>query len=125
MNWNDYPNFSKSEFDCKHTGRNEMRPEFLERLQELRNRYGRPIIISSGYRDPSHPVEAKKASPGTHSLGLACDIACQGEEAYKILKLAFELGFCGIGIKQHGTGRFIHLDMAAHPFARPNLWSYA
>ena len=125
MNWDDYPNFSKSEFDCKHTGRNEMRPEFLEQLQQLRNRYGRPIHISSGYRDPSHPVEAKKASPGTHSLGLACDIRCNGEEAYKILKLAFELGFCGIGVKQHGDARFIHLDMAAHPFARPNLWSYA
>ena len=125
MNWNDYPNFSKAEFDCKHTGRNEMKPEFLEKLQELRNMYGRPIIISSGYRDPTHPIEARKASPGTHSLGLACDIRCDGKSAYYILKYAFALEFTGIGVKQHGTGRFIHLDIAAHPFARPNLWSYA
>ena len=124
MNWDDYPNFSKAEFDCKHTGKNEMKPEFLELLQELRTQYGKPIIINSGYRDPSHPVEFRKNSPGTHSLGLAADIRCQGEEAYRILDLAFKLGFCGIGVKQHGLYRFIHLDIAAHPFARPSLWSY-
>jgi zinc D-Ala-D-Ala carboxypeptidase len=51
MNWDLYKNFSKSEFDCKHTGKNEMRPEFMQVLQEIRIAYNKPMVISSGYRD--------------------------------------------------------------------------
>jgi hypothetical protein len=39
MNWNDYPNFSKEEFDCKHSGKNEMKPDFMDMLQDLRTKY--------------------------------------------------------------------------------------
>ena len=125
MDWNSYPNFSASEFDCRHTGRNEMQPEFLEKLQLLRNQYARPMFINSGYRDPSHPVEAPKAQPGVHTLGLAADIAVDRNDAYKLLKVALQLGFLGIGVQQKGGGRFIHLDMAPPTdFLRPTIWSY-
>lgn len=63
--WSKYPNFTKKEFDCQHTGKNFMTVEFMDKLQELRNRFKRVMKITSGYRDPSHPVEAKKANPGT------------------------------------------------------------
>lgn len=123
--WGHYPNFTKAEFDCKHTGRNEMQHEFLVRLQQLRDMYGKPIRISSGYRDPSHPVEARKASSGAHSTGLACDIAISGGDAWELLRIAMLLKFAGIGIQQKGphTGRFIHIDdWVTGP--RPNVWSY-
>ena len=67
--------FDLSEFACKHTGENRMNPDFLVRLDELRHRCGFPFQITSGYRDPSHPVEARKDKPGQHSLGVAADIA--------------------------------------------------
>lgn len=124
MDWSKYPNFSKQEFDCKHTGRNLMQPPFLALLQHLRDIYGKPIAISSGYRDPTHPVEARKQSPGTHTLGLAADIRCDGKAAWEILQIAMQLGFSGIGIQQKGSSRFIHLDMAGAPFPRPTVWSY-
>lgn len=125
MDWESYPNFSASEFDCKHTGRNEMQPSFMKRLQKLRTLFGRPIIITSGYRDPSHPVEANKDQPGAHTLGLAADIAVDREEAYRLLMLAFRAGFTGIGIQQKGASRFIHLDCNTPPrFPRPTIWSY-
>lgn len=111
MNWNNYPNFSKSEFDCKHTGKNEMKPEFMEKLQELRILYGKPMKISSGFRDVTHPVEAKKSKGGYHTLGIACDVACGSVEAYEIIRLAMQVGFKGIGVNQKGEGRFIHLDL--------------
>lgn len=61
MDWSKYPNFSKREFDCKETGENRMTVEFMDKLQELRTRYGKPMRITSGYRSPQHSIEAAKA----------------------------------------------------------------
>ena len=76
INWNDYKNFTKEEFDCKATGENQMQKEFMDKLQELRNRLGFPLVISSGFRSIKHPIEAKKEKGGMHTKGLACDIKC-------------------------------------------------
>ena len=125
--FNLYPNFSKEEFDCKHTGNNEMKHSFMSKLQALRTAYGKPMSISSGYRDYSHPVESKKKRKnGAHPTGLAVDIVIARKEAYTLLKLALELGFTGIGIKQSGSSRFIHLDTIEESPSqpRPTIWSY-
>ena len=127
LNWNDYPNFSKAKFDCKHTGKNQMKHSFMSKLQALRDVYGKPIIVSSGFRDYTHPAEANKPKKnGAHPTGLAADISVDREDAYKLLGLAIKLGFTGIGIKQRGSGRFIHLDtIESNPLQpRPTVWSY-
>lgn len=99
--------FKVSEFDCKHTGKNEMDKLFLSRLDTLRERCGFPFVIVSGYRDPSHPVEAKKTAPGQHSLGIAVDIQVNGgAQRYRIVKEAMAMGFSGIGVAKS----FIHVD---------------
>jgi uncharacterized protein YcbK (DUF882 family) len=121
--WSKYKNFTKQEFDCKHTGENLMQTELLEKLQELRNAYGKPMTVSSGYRHPTHPVEKVKSAPGPHTTGLAVDIAVQGAEAHRVLTLALQLGFTGIGVQQKGGGRFVHLDMVKSSL-RPTVWSY-
>lgn len=134
-NWDDFPSFSRHEFACAHCGRAEMDDDFLWRLQDLRDSYGKPMIISSGYRCPQHPIEAKKANGGgTHTTGRAADIKVARGQAYSLLRLAIRMGFTGIGINQTGDPktRFIHLDdigsketfEGGKKFARPNLWSY-
>ena len=123
MNWSDYPNFSAKEFDCQHCGANEMKPEFMAKLQALRTAYGAPMRITSGYRCPQHPIEAKKASPGAHASGLACDIGVQGADAHRLLRMALEAGFTGLGVQQKGSGRFLHLDTLEGEL-RPTVWSY-
>jgi zinc D-Ala-D-Ala carboxypeptidase len=121
VDWSQYPNFSKSEFRCKETGENGMQPEFMALLQQLRNRYGKPMLISSGYRSPRHSIEARKAQAGTHAQGIACDVAVSGADAQLLVKLALDLGFTGIGVSQKAGGaRFIHLDTAP----RRAIWSY-
>lgn len=124
IDWNKYPNFSKEEFDCQETGENEMKPEFMEKLQELRGKYNKPMIISSGFRSVNHSIERRKPKSGSHTTGLACDISVSGSDAFKIVSLAFELGFTGVGINQKGSNRFIHLDIAKIGFYRPTVWSY-
>lgn len=124
--WDDFPNFSRSEFACQHCGRAEMSDDFLWKLQELRDSYGKPMKITSGYRCPQHPIEARKSKPGTHTSGEAADIAVSRHEAYALLRLAIRMGFTGIGVQQKGDGRFLHLDAceAKEGRPRPTIWSY-
>ena len=125
MDWSRWPNFTEAEFKCSHTGKCRMHAGFMDRLQRLRTRYGKPMVITSGYRDATHPIEARKASPGAHATGRAADIAVDRGDAYELLKLALELGFTGIGINQKGSGRFIHLDdLPGGDHLRPTIWSY-
>jgi zinc D-Ala-D-Ala carboxypeptidase len=123
MNWQDYPNFSEAEFKCSHCGKVNMNPEFLQKLQMLRTAFAKPMRITSGYRCPDHPIEAKKASSGAHTTGCAADVAVQGRDAHDLLRLAFHFRFTGIGVQQKGSGRFIHLDTLTES-PRPNVWSY-
>lgn len=123
INWSKYPNFSEKEFKCSHCGQCHMKESFLDRLQAFRTAYGKPMRITSGYRCPQHPIEAAKEKPGAHASGQAADVGCSGQEAYTIMKLAFELGFTGIGVSQKGSTRFVHLDDIQEA-PRPNVWSY-
>lgn len=126
MNWLDYTNFSAEEFDCQHTGENAMQPTFMARLQALRTEYGKPMIITSGYRSRQHPIEAAKQTIGPHTTGRACDVLVAGEDALTLLCLAVKHGFTAVGVKQKGSSRFLHLDdlTVADGYARPTIWSY-
>jgi uncharacterized protein YcbK (DUF882 family) len=119
--WGEYVHFKKEEFDCKHTGENQMQHEFMLKLVTLRLRYAKPLRVTSGYRDVTHPAEARKSISGAHSHGVAVDLAVQGADAYRVLELATTLGFTGIGVQQKGDGRFIHLDTYTD---YPRVWSY-
>jgi uncharacterized protein YcbK (DUF882 family) len=124
MNWDRYkPYFTEAEFRCKHTGKCEMSEEFMDRLLALRLAYGRPMTITSGYRDKTHPTEMGKTTTGTHTQGRACDVAVRGADALRIVELAIRFGFTGIGVKQKGRSRFIHLDDTVSSI-RPTIWSY-
>lgn len=110
--------FKLSEFDCTHTGENRMEPEFLEKLDNLRDYCGFPFVITSGYRSPSHPLEAVKEIPGTHAQGIAADIKMTNSaHRYSLIKAALDHGFTGIGI----AGTFIHLDTRG---TAPVVWTY-
>ena len=119
--WSAYKHFTRGEFACKcGCGRADMQPLFMGRLQALRMIWGKPMIITSGYRCPDHPVEKAKASPGTHAQGIAADIGVSGADAVTLLRLALDANFTGIGVQQKGPGRFLHLDIREHPA----IWSY-
>lgn len=111
---------------CSHCGECHMNQAFMSKLDALRDLYGHPIMLTSGYRCPDHPVEARKSKSGAHTTGKAVDIACSREEAYHILEVAMRLKFAGIGINQRGAARFIHLDDADPDYRRPRptIWSY-
>ncbi len=123
MDWTNYPNFKPEEFRCSHCGKDGVQKSLMDKLQALRTAYGKPMKVTSGYRCAAHPIEAAKAAPGAHASGCAVDIGVQGAEAHRLLALALNAGFSGIGVQQKGTGRFIHLDTLTGP-TRPTVWSY-
>ena len=40
--------FTRDEFVCSHTGEAKMNQDFLDKLNQLREYYNKPMIISSG-----------------------------------------------------------------------------
>jgi uncharacterized protein YcbK (DUF882 family) len=124
--WSAYPNFSRAEFACKHTGACHMRRDFMAVLQRIRNDFG-PLRITSGYRHPSHPVEARKGhTTGEHTQGAACDVAVSGADALRLIQIATVRGITRIGVQQKGpqNTRFIHLGLGGRGLASPAIWSY-
>ncbi len=114
MDWDRWPNFSRSEMACKHTNLCDIHPDLMDLLQSMRDELGKPIFISSGYRHPTHPVEVMKEKPGEHALGMAADIICHGVQAQDMMRMALARGVSRIGLHQKGraSGRFLHVGIA-------------
>jgi uncharacterized protein YcbK (DUF882 family) len=102
-------NFNLKEFACKCCNTVKIDSELVGKLQILRKRIARPIIITSGYRCPKHNKEVGGTDTSYHTMGLAADIVVNGYKLEELEKLASEIGFRGIGIyKSQG---FLHLDL--------------
>ena len=126
-----FEHFTRDEMACRHCGACQMDHHFMRRLDLLREAFGAPLRVASGYRCQEHndAVSASgRLQDPPHVAGLAADIAIAGEQARRLVGLAIDRGFAGIGIDQTGerTTRFIHLDMAPSSYWRPRpwIWSY-
>lgn len=112
---------------CHGTGECEMNDNFMRRLVSVREKFNTPMIINSGYRHPAHNSAINGATRSPHIYGRAVDVAVSGKDAYRLIRIAMELGMTGIGVAQRGAieRRFIHLDdMNGEDHPRPWVWSY-
>ncbi|WP_299942132.1 D-Ala-D-Ala carboxypeptidase family metallohydrolase [uncultured Microbulbifer sp.] len=119
--------FTEEELSCRCCGKLNFSDDTLRRLIRVRERFAKPMVITSGYRCQGHC--ASIGSTMTHTTGQAVDVSVAGGRAYELLGIAIEEGFTGIGVKQHGPhkGRFLHLDdLGAISGKRegPTIWSY-
>lgn len=125
MSWK---HFSRDEFKCKcGCGRNEIKDDFVTRLDALREELGFPIRVSSGYRCPAHNAKVSSTGlTGPHTTGYAADLLVDRGKAYALVVICKNYGFTGIGCQQKGNVRFIHLDCLpdAPGQPRPTVWSY-
>lgn len=120
--WDKYPNFIKAEFNCKHTGENNMQHEFMEKLQKIRVAYGKSMRVTSGFRSKKHPIEAKKThSNGEHTQGMCADIYCDnGADRFRLISLALDNGITRIGIAKN----FLHLGIGGNGLPNNVIWEY-
>ena len=124
------PNFTFNEMACRGTGECKMDGVFLELLQEIRNEFKRPMIITSGYRSPEWNEKVSTTGRhGPHTKGQAVDILISGSEAVELMAIAKTYGMTGFGWNQKGphNKRFLHLDNLPNIDGnqpRPHTWSY-
>lgn len=106
--------FDTSEFDCKDGSKspfpNVVEPALLYLLMCIRDRFGHPIVVNSGYRSPSYNAKVGGASNSFHVKGLAADIRPLAKEANLLARLqdiclrTNEIG--GVGLYD----TFVHVD---------------
>lgn len=109
-------NFTKDEFMCSCCAENEINQEFVEKLQELRDLYGKRIRVVSGYRCQKHNAKVGGVPNSTHTKGIAADIS--GDDLDGLYKCAQDI-FLAVG---DGRRRgFIHVDNRRDKVRR---WNY-
>ena len=118
--------FSDKELVCRcGCGKQYMRIGFMSLVESLRMAYDKPMIVTSGYRCSKHNSDVSTTGRhGPHTTGQAIDVAVSGRNAHRLLSLGLQFGFTGIGIKQNGDNRLIHLDNLMIDYPRPWVWSY-
>ena len=99
---------------CDISSAENVKPELLDTLLDIRLTVDRPFKFSSIYRCSSHESEIYKSIPGTHNMGLAADIKAVNDHAWEINKAAANhpkvkaIRFAQKG--DHNT-RFVHIDI--------------
>ena len=108
-------NFAIREFNSKDGGgmrENGMSNELLLKLERLRYECGnKPMIITSGYRTPSHNKRVGGASNSQHIYGRAADIKVRGVSPSTVYSKADKI-FSRGGVGKYST--FTHVDTRGH-----------
>lgn len=111
-------NFHSSEFRCKCRDRGLdvddswchgevwVHRELVEKLQELRDHFGKPVVINSGCRCPRYNAYVGGAKMSQHKRGTAADIVVKDVPPKEVAQVARELGFYVI---EYDT--FTHVDV--------------
>lgn len=82
--------FSDQELRCPCCGRNEMSPEFVTIMDEVRELVDQPLIVNSAYRCPAHNAEVGGSPRSSHVEGLAMDVQCNDNRLrYSLLDALF------------------------------------
>ncbi|TJZ89703.1 DUF882 domain-containing protein [Paracoccus gahaiensis] len=104
-----WPNFSPAEIACRGTGSIRINTEAMDKLQALRDRLGKPLIVRSAYRSPSHNRAVGGAPASKHMLGTAFDISMSNHNPATFAKAARAVGFLGFGT--YPRSGFMHIDL--------------
>ncbi len=104
-----WPNFSPAEIACRGTGQLKLHPEAIDKLQALRDRLGKPLIVRSAYRSPEHNRAVGGATRSKHLDGTAFDIAMSNHDPAAFEAAAREVGFLGFGF--YPRSGFMHIDL--------------
>lgn len=116
-----WKNFAPHEMCSSDTKAIRLYIPFMDALQRVRDDFGRPMNITSGYRTPAHNKRVGGVKNSQHVLGRASDIALARLRDGPLLeRLADEHGMKGIG--RYPSRRFIHMDMREGSPARWGRW---
>lgn len=113
-------NFSSHEFNCHGGGccsQTMIDPQLVIILQKIRDHFGNPVTITSGYRCYIHNRSVGGATSSYHAKGMAVDITVEDTAPREVAKFCESIGVKGIGLYETSAdGYFVHID------TRPNKY---
>lgn len=111
------PHFKQQEFTCNHCG--EIHPtdptppqQVLDWLENIREHFGGPVNINSGYRCPTHNSNVGGAPSSFHLRGMAVDFWLPHVHAHTVHAYADQLVGDAGGVGKYDT--FTHIDNRGH-----------
>ena len=100
--------FQRAEFGCGcGCGYDDISPKLVDKLQQLRDLVGKPIVITSGCRCKLYNSHIGGVSNSPHLLGLAADIQVKGMTPLSLATLANRIHYIRIGIYPN----HLHIDI--------------
>lgn len=107
-------NFTVREFACKGKGccsTVKIDQNLITHVQRIRDHFGKPVTINSGYRCAKHNKAVGGASSSYHTRGMAADIVVKDTAPAEVAKYAESIGILGIGLYETSKdGYFVHID---------------
>ena len=113
--------FSSKEFENSTDKVFYIHPLLLELLDKVREDFGEPLVITSGYRSPEHNAKIGGSKSSQHCLGKAADLRPKNFTKENLDKLYL---ICENYFKAVGDGRhrgFVHVDIRDDKIRR---WTY-
>ena len=104
-----WPSFSPAEIASRGDGEIKINTEAMDKLQSLRGRLGKPMIVLSGYRSLAHNKAVGGATRSKHMLGTAFDISMSNHDPVSFEAAARAVGFLGFGT--YPRSGFMHIDL--------------
>ncbi len=114
--------FNYSEFDSPDVqGSGQLMDKtLLEMLDEVRDKFDKPIHINSGFRTPAHNEAVGGTENSSHLKGLAVDINCkESGDRFDLINCLLDVGFSRIGVAK----TFIHADIDFEK-TQGVIWTY-
>lgn len=113
--WKNFPkgkwrwsSFSPREMASKREGELMIDEDAMDKLQALREKLGRPIIVTSAYRSKAHNAAVGGAQESLHMQGKAFDIRMDNHDPGEFEVAARAVGFTGFGY--YPKQGFMHID---------------
>lgn len=104
-----WPNFTPEELACHDEAKTILiHAPSVARLQALRNKLGRPMVILSAYRTEAYNRACGGAAGSMHLAARAFDVAMTGHDPHEFEAAARNAGFTGFGF--YPDQGFMHID---------------
>ncbi len=84
--------------------------ELFRTFETLRERYGEPIQITSGYRCPKYNKEVGGVTYSAHVFGMALDIACKNRDDLEVKRQLLLNINPDVRMGLYYDRNFIHID---------------
>jgi zinc D-Ala-D-Ala carboxypeptidase len=105
--------FDPDEVASKGDGSIKIHEETLDKAEALRKLIGKPLVVTSWYRDPAHNKKVKGSPNSMHLTGQAIDISLRHHDRHALYEAAKQVGFTGFGF----YNTFLHIDTG-----KPRTW---